>query len=233
MVEIEERRVPRELRTPITEADSALNTAREFWIELIGGWMANNPERNYGELANPESYFDSKIFGKTWDDPATNGDKLVDEIGLSLDGKRDPENAPFALLQIMYTVVSDAFHGIGDGGKLQIMYTVVSYAVQEIKAEKGDKHDEAWTYAVDASYWAGILLALWAQKKDGKNPAIELAKKRHAENYALIEDALKYWREKIDPTISASKAADELVRVVPLSHKKLAEIVAAEKKKQP
>lgn len=61
--------------------------------------------------------------------------------------------------------------------------------------------------------------------------ASSLAKRRHAENYALIGDALKYWRENIDPTISASKAANELVRVVPLSHKKLAEVVAAEKKK--
>jgi hypothetical protein len=59
-----------------------------------------------------------------------------------------------------------------------------------------------------------------------------MAKRRHAENYAMSKDALKYWREKIDPNISASKAANELLRVVPLSHKKLAEIVAAEKKRQ-
>ncbi len=65
-----------------------------------------------------------------------------------------------------------------------------------------------------------------------RNPAAELARRRHAENYAMVDDALKYWREKIDPAISASKAANELVRVVPLSHKKLAQVIAAEKKKQ-
>lgn len=65
-----------------------------------------------------------------------------------------------------------------------------------------------------------------------RNPAAELARRRHAENYAMVDDALKYWRENIDPAISASKAANELVRVVPLSHKKLAQVVAAEKKKQ-
>lgn len=203
--------VPRELRTPITEAGSALNAAWDFWVEMSGGLMADNPERDYGELANPESFFASKIFGEAWDDQATNGDKSVDEIGLSLDGKRDPERAPFALLQVMSAVVA--------------------YAVQAMKAENGDKHDEAWTYAADARYWAGVLRASWAQKKDSANPAVELAKKRHAENYALIGIALQHWREKIDPTISASKAANELVRVVPLSHKKLAEVVAAEKKK--
>jgi len=204
--------VPRELRTPITDAGSALNVAWDFWVEMIGGLMADNPERDYGELANPESFFASKIFGEAWDDPTTNGDKSVNEIGMSLDGKRDPESAPFALLQVMSAIIS--------------------YAVQAMKAEKSDKHDEAWTYAADARYWAGILRASSAQKKVDINPAVELAKRRHAEHYALIGDALKYWREKIDPTLSASKAANELVRVVPLSHKKLAEVVAAEKKKQ-
>lgn len=209
MNEVAER-VPRELRTPITEAGLALNVAWEFWVEMSGSLMADNPGRNYGELANPESFFASKIFGEAWGDTATNGDKAVDEIGLSLDGKRDSETAPFALLQAMSAVVA--------------------YSVQAMKAEK---HDEAWTYAADARYWAGILWASWAQKKHGTNPATELAKKRHAENYALIGDAIKYWREKIDPNLSASKAANELVRVVPLSHKKLAEVIAAERKKIP
>lgn len=63
------------------------------------------------------------------------------------------------------------------------------------------------------------------------NPAAELAKKRHVENYALADEALNYWRENIDPALSAEKAATELTRVVPLSHKKLAAIVSAEKKK--
>ncbi|MDP1734281.1 MAG: hypothetical protein Q8L44_07960 [Sulfuritalea sp.] len=65
-----------------------------------------------------------------------------------------------------------------------------------------------------------------------KEMATGLARRRHAENYALVDDAVKYWRERIDPNLSAAKAANELVRVVPLSHKKLAEVVSAEKKKQ-
>ena len=211
MNEIPER-VPRELRTPITEAGSALMAAWDFWVEWIGDLIADKPERDYGELANPDSYFASRIFGEAWEDDSINGDKAAGEIGLSLDGKRDPEEAPFALLQVMITVVA--------------------YAVQAMKAEKSDRRDEAWAYAADACYWAGILRAEWARKRCGPSPAVELAKMRHAENYALIEDALKYWREKIDPTISAAKAANELVRVVPLSHKKLAEVIAAEKKKR-
>ena len=203
-------RVPRELRTPITEAILALALAWEVWVERIGKLMADNPE---SDCWDPKSFFLSRILREAWDDPATNGDEAVKEIGLSLDGKRDPVSAPWALLQTMFAVVD--------------------YAVQAIKAEDADKHDEAWTYAAEAQYWAGILRAAWAAKMRGTKPAVELAKRRHAENYALIEDALKYWHENIDPTISASKAANELVRVVPLSHKKLAEVIAAEKKKQP
>lgn len=202
----------REMRTPITDAGSSLNVAWEFWVDMSNNIMTDNPSRDYGELANPEAFFASKIFGEAWDDPETNGDKSVDEIGLSLDGKRDPDSAPFALLQVMTTIVN--------------------FSVQAMKAEKDNKRDLAWTYAIDAHYWAGILKSAWAEKQHGTNPAAALAKKRHAENYALVDDALKYWREKIDPTLSAAKAANELVRVVPLSHKKLAEVVSAEKKKQ-
>lgn len=61
--------------------------------------------------------------------------------------------------------------------------------------------------------------------------ASALAKKRHAENYALADDAVRYWRENIDPNLPASKAAEQLLRVVPLSYKKLAELIAAERKK--
>ena len=61
--------------------------------------------------------------------------------------------------------------------------------------------------------------------------ASRLAKRRHAENYALAADALKFWRDNISPELSAQKAATELTRVVPLSHKRLAELVSAEKNK--
>lgn len=178
-------RVPRNKRTPITDAGESLNVAWEFWVDVVTKLMAEDPSHDFGEIANPEKYFASKIFGEAWNNPETNGDKSVDEIGLSTDGKRDPDHAPFALLEVMVTIVA--------------------YSVQAMKAEKGDRHEEAWTYAADALYWAGILKAAWAEKNYGANPATEMAKRRHAENYALAADAIKYWREKIDPNLSASK----------------------------
>ena len=71
-----------------------------------------------------------------------------------------------------------------------------------------------------------------AVKRGAANPAARLAKLRHAENYALMEEALEFWRSNINPLLSAEKAASILERVVPLSHKKLAELVSKEKKKR-
>lgn len=61
----------------------------------------------------------------------------------------------------------------------------------------------------------------------------EMAFRRHAENRSMREEALEYWRKHIDSNLSAQKAATELLKVVPLSHKKLAEIIAAERRKKP
>ncbi|WP_155635492.1 hypothetical protein [Burkholderia cepacia] len=69
-----------------------------------------------------------------------------------------------------------------------------------------------------------------AEHGSHKNPAAEMANLRHAESRAMIRDAVKHWREKIDPSMSAQRAATELTRIVPLSHKKLAEIVSKAKK---
>lgn len=49
---------------------------------------------------------------------------------------------------------------------------------------------------------------------------------RHAETYALKKQAIEYWHEHIDPNLSNQKAADILLKVVPVSHRKLAEYVA-------
>ena len=204
--------VPREMRTPTTEAGESLNVAWDFFVGLAGRIQAANPSLKTELLSDPEKYFASNIFNVAWDNPDTCGDKAVDEIGLSLHGERDPISAPFALIQTMSAVVN--------------------YAVQAIKAEKGGRRDQAWTYVADARYWSGILRAAWTEKIHGENPAVELARKRHTENYAMADDALKYWKEHIDPNISAAKAANVLMGVVPLSHKKLSEIVSAEKKKQ-
>lgn len=78
----------------------------------------------------------------------------------------------------------------------------------------------------DCAQWLRFSLSM---RDTDDNPAAAMARLRHAEHYALAEDALAYWRKNIDPNLSAQKAATQLERVVLLSHKKLAEIVSAEK----
>jgi hypothetical protein len=110
-------------------------------------------------------------------------------------------------------------------------------AAESAKSNCGDFFDFLFE-AMDAADLANGMY-MWGEAEkiysdsnsSNRNAAAELAKLRHRENYLLADEAIKYWRENIDPTLSASKAAEELLRIVPLSHKKLAELVSAEKKK--
>jgi hypothetical protein len=146
--------------------------------------------------------FIERVFGEAWDDPTTNGDKSVEEIA----------KAPFSLIQVMFAIVA--------------------YAVQAMKADRDDKRDAAWAYTSEANYWAGILRGVLTAESEEASPAAKLAKMRHVETYASREQAIQYWREHISSDLSAAKAANELVRVVPFSHKTLSEWISAEKKKQ-
>lgn len=55
-------------------------------------------------------------------------------------------------------------------------------------------------------------------------------RKGHVETYELKAQAIEYWRAHIDPKLSNPKAADLLIRVVALSHRKLVEYVAEAKR---
>ena len=156
---------------------------------------------------NPRDFFIGTIFKEKWDDSETDGDRAVQIYFDDID--KDPEEASKLAL-------------------LQLSLITISYAVQAMKAEKDSR--QAWSFAVSATYWAGLIRGKPFGSATISDAALKLAKMRHAENYALADDALKYWRENIDPHLSAAKAANDLVRVVPLSHKKLAEIISAAKK---
>ncbi|MNL46236.1 hypothetical protein D3C87_1689300 [compost metagenome] len=57
---------------------------------------------------------------------------------------------------------------------------------------------------------------------------------RHKENYALRADVENYWRTHIDPSLSAQRAAEQVIRAnaVPLSYKKIAEIISRLRKEE-
>lgn len=113
----------------------------------------------------------------------------------------------------------------------KLIRVVIAYVIQTFREESGNNLVEAWQYATRSSYWSGVLVASSPHLKENYNPAAVLAKRRHRDSQQLIDFAIEFWKEHIDPTLSAQKAANELILAVPLSHKKLAEIVSSEKKK--
>lgn len=131
-------RVSRSLRTPITVAGEAIGLACDFWI-----WLSDRA----GTPADPQNYFFENFFGKAFNNPETNGDQAVGEIGTLLDGTYAADgSAPFALFQVMVVVID--------------------YSVQAMKAEINGDHQMAWSFACDAQYWAGCLGASHARKKE-------------------------------------------------------------------
>lgn len=84
---------------------------------------------------------------------------------------------------------------------------------------------------IDGRDLRAIISAAIEKGVRSKNPAQEMARLRHAEDAVLKKDAIDYWKANIDKTLSAQKAADILITYVPVSHKKLAEYISAEKKK--
>jgi hypothetical protein len=79
---------------------------------------------------------------------------------------------------------------------------------------------------------AYVLMKLLAFviKQESKAKAKFASKVRHIETYELKKQAIDYWRENIDPKLSNPKAADLLMKVVPVSHRKLVDYVAEAKR---
>lgn len=193
--------VPRKMRTPITVSAGVISEVCDVFIRALGPLIEEKGE-------DPERHFLEKIFKATWDDEENDGDRQEREFFAEF------EDNPDEVSQV---------------AMIHAMLIAVSYSVQAMRAEKSSSL--AWSYAASANYWCGIIKATpFGNKNNEASAASVMAKKRHAENYALVETAKKHWKDNIDPRLSAQKAADELMKIVPLSHKKLAEIVSQAKK---
>lgn len=195
--------LPRERRTPRTVAVSAIDIAYDVFTKTLGELVRE-------EDGTPEDFFTTYFFENKLNNSDLDGDEEERQFFEDID--RDPKAAAEAAL-------------------LHAISLTVSFAVQAIKARKNS--GLAWSFSTTAMYWAGILRGDdHSNRQDNfSEAASQMARRRHAENYALAEDALRHWRENIPAEMSAQKAATELTKVVPLSHKKLAELVSAAKKK--
>ncbi len=193
--------VPRRMRTPITVSAEVISEVCDVFIRALGPLLKEKGE-------DPERYFFEKLFKAIWDDEENDGDRQEREFFAEFEGNPDE---------------------VSQVAMIHAMLIAVSYSVQAMRAEKSSSI--AWSYAASANYWCGIIKATpFGYKNNENNAASVMAKKRHAENYALVETAKKHWKDNIDPRLSAQKAADELMKIVPLSHKKLAEVVSQAKK---
>lgn len=191
--------------TPITMASEVIGAACDCFVQRLGGLLQEKHEN-----CDPIEFYFTHFFESGWDDESTDGDDKMAAFFKEIDEK-PMEAASFALLHAM--IIATA------------------YAIQAMKAEKDSAL--AWSYAASAKYWAGIIRASM-HKEGGSEIASQMAKLRHKENYALTEEVEKYWRENVDPSLSAQKAAEQvlLARVVPLSHKKIAEIISRLRKQK-
>lgn len=75
-----------------------------------------------------------------------------------------------------------------------------------------------------------IKLMILFVKHEKKVQASLSATKRHLETYELKKQAIEYWRNNIDSSLSNDKAANLLIKIVPLSHRKLSQYIAEAKK---
>jgi hypothetical protein len=218
--------IPRDERTPESEAAAALYFVLEFldWtIDLIIDKTQNLSNEVMVALAL------QKILGEP--DLATLT-PLIDEFRSSKTGWTSID-----IFERVWQLTRDDPGADGDmvtpqGKGFDAMWAfarkTLHYAAQAIQAEKDGRLAMAWSYAIDATHWGAVLSQERLHQED--NPASAMAIKRHSEDYALKEDAIRFWRENINPKLSNEKAATELRRVVPVSHQTLARWVGKAKK---
>lgn len=87
-----------------------------------------------------------------------------------------------------------------------------------------------WLERADELYYYSSRNHNLTEKHILSERASKAAIASHKETYELKKQAIEYWREHIDPKLSNPKAADLLIKIVPVSHRKLVEYVAEAKR---
>ena len=194
--------VSRDSRTPTTESTRALAIINGVFSEKYRDLLVENGE-------DPEKFFFEKILMAVRNDPQADGDKRVLEHWESINCC--PEGA------VKFDLLTP-------------LLIATTFVVQTARAIARRDNDKAWGYVSSAMYWAGFSEAASLDYQGGPYTASAMAAKRHAENRAMSSEAEEYWKQNMDHNLSAQAAANELMKVVPLSHKTLASIVSAAKK---
>lgn len=95
------------------------------------------------------------------------------------------------------------------------VYAALLFCIDRSVACAARARDEEAEHWFDSADWLRILLANSAKRRTNTPSAFARlgAKARHAETYALRSSVIQYWRDNIDPDLSAEKAAGKLTEV--------------------
>lgn len=208
---------------PITAAvmDTALASAYKFFESYRLEVEKEMPDVKGGKFRDPDLVL--RMLQQMWQDPDTNGDASVEAIWTWIESS-DPDKHPIVIL-----LIADA---------------ILSYATQAMKAEERGDFAMGWKYVGEARYWEGILNGMRMRKllspgefsatpeSDKENPASIMALRRHAASAAEKKRILEYWKENIDPGLSAAKAATQIVASgkFSLEYRTIQTLISASKK---
>ncbi|MBS0427145.1 MAG: hypothetical protein JSR41_07640 [Proteobacteria bacterium] len=167
----------------------------------------------------PEQDFLQKFFKPMWDDEKTSGSDQVDQIR-EIEELKDWNGAPITAAE------RDAFV------KIALLMAACAFAVQAMKAPKNSS--AAWTYAIDASRWLGILQGFHSGVGRG-TAASELARRgadaAHAENRAMKALVIQWCDDNMAAFRSMDAAAQAIAgTLVPVTFRTARDWIGAWKK---
>jgi hypothetical protein len=87
-----------------------------------------------------------------------------------------------------------------------------------------------WLYSADELFFLSSRTNNITEKDIIGQQARKAAFAKHKETYELKKQAIDYWTKNIDKSLSNEKAADLLIKIVPVSHRKLSEYISEAKK---
>ncbi|KWO06047.1 hypothetical protein WM26_31060 [Burkholderia cepacia] len=153
-----------------------------------------------GEIFTDEEFLLKKLKA-AWDDPRIDADAVVDEFWNWIESPGQRKGSLRAIFQVITPIIA--------------------YATLAMKAEQQGDFATGWRYVGEARYWEGILNGfrmadfVVSDELDAAvkitNPAALMAMRRHAGSAAEKERVVAYWEANIDPTLSAAKAATQIV----------------------
>lgn len=140
------------------------------------------------------------------------------------------DDSPLVLLQNILSKTPDDLADELSTESFRELLGLISMEITDAMRSREDANELWAVHASEAAYWIDCADVELRYLRSRRSPASEMAHKRHKENRELISFATEYWSKNIDKNLPAVRAASILESVVPLSHKKLAEIVSEAKK---